>query len=294
MDLRHLEYFVAVATERNFSRAAQRVHVVQSALSAAVNRLEKDLQVTLFDRTRRPIELTAAGAMFLVHAKEVLDAAQRAEHSVYTFRDRLKGTVNVGTLMSWGSMDLPAALAEFRERHPLVTIRLRQSTGGSVGHLAAVADGRLDLALVSLAEPASPSVAVLELSSEPMVFVCSPDHVLADRQVVAQSELEGAELIQFPEGWGIRERLDAAFATAGTQPVIPYEVADYTIAAELVRHRLAATVVPLSAANRFPDLHIAQLNPPMPWTLYLASATVPPIKPPVAELANALSRCAQQ
>jgi DNA-binding transcriptional LysR family regulator len=294
MELRHLEYFVAVATERSFSRASERIHVVQSALSAAVNRLEKDLGVSLFDRTRRPIELTTAGVTFLDHAREVLDAAHRAEYSVYDYRGRLTGTVNLGMLMSWGSLDLPAALADFRHRHPLVTIRLRQSAGGSVGHLTAVADGQLDLALVSLNQPVSPLVQVTELLSEAMVFVCGREHILADRRAVGIADLSGHEIVQFPAGWGIRERLDAAFEDVGAQPVTPYEVADYTIAAELVRRRLAATIVPVSAADRFPDLHTATLDPPLQWTLYLASTIRQPPKPPAVELAETLARYAHR
>ena len=72
VELRHLEYFVAVAAELNFSRAAKRIHVVQSALSASVSRLEKELGVELFDRSKRQITLTAAGEVFLEHAREVL------------------------------------------------------------------------------------------------------------------------------------------------------------------------------------------------------------------------------
>ena len=150
MELRHLEYFVAVAAELNFSRAAQRVHVVQSALSAAVSRLEKDLGIELFDRSKRQIVLTAAGEAFLEHAREVMHAAHRARSSVDDFRDQLTGTVTLGTLMSWGTLNLPAALEEFRRRNPLVTVRLRQSLTGSAGHLTAIADGRMDLALVSI------------------------------------------------------------------------------------------------------------------------------------------------
>jgi len=87
MELRHLEYFVAVAAELNFSRAAQHIHVVQSALSAAVSRLEEEVGVELFDRSRRPVE---------------------------AFPDQLTGTVTLGTLMSSGTLDLPGALEEFR------------------------------------------------------------------------------------------------------------------------------------------------------------------------------------
>jgi DNA-binding transcriptional LysR family regulator len=272
MELRQLEYFVAVAGELNFSRAAQRIHVVQSALSASVARLEKELGIELFDRSKRQIVLTAPGEVFLQHAREVIHTAQRARSSVADYRDQLTGTVTLGTLMSWGGLNLAAVLEEFRRLHPLVTVQLRQSPTGSAGHLNAIADGKMDLALVSLSSSTSRLVAVRELTHEPMVFVCESSHALAGRRHVQLADLDGHDFIQFPRGWGIRQRLDAGFAAAGVQPTSAYEVADYAIAAELVRHRLAATVLPISAANRFPDLRLIPLDPPLTWTLYLASA----------------------
>ena len=272
MELRHLEYFVAVAAELNFSRAAQRIHVVQSALSASVGKLEKELGVELFDRSKRQITLTAAGEAFLGHAREVLHTAHRARTSVEAFRDQLAGTVTLGTLMSWGTLNLPAALQEFRGANPMVTVRLRQSVTGSAGHLTAIADGQMDLALVSITAPGSPLVTLRELMREPMVFVCEASHPLANRRRVELADLAGHDFIQFPPGWGIRQRLDKGFAAADVQPVSAYEVADYAITAELIRHRLATTILPASVASRFPDLHTIPLRPTMTWTLSIASA----------------------
>jgi DNA-binding transcriptional LysR family regulator len=272
VELRHLEYFVAVAAELNFSRAAQRIHVVQSALSASVGRLEKELGVELFDRSRRQIALTAAGEVFLDHAREVMHAAHRAHTSMDVFRDQLTGTVTLGTLMSWGTVNLPAVLQEFRAANPLVTIRLRQSVTGSAGHLTAIADGHMDLALVSITETASRLVTLSELMSEPMLFVCDASHPLADRRRIELTDLGGYEFIQFPPGWGIRQRLDKGFAAAGVHPISAYEVADYAITAELIRHRLATTVLPASVAGRFPDLRAIPLRPAMSWTLSIAGA----------------------
>ena len=272
MELRHVEYFVAVAAELNFSRTAQRIHVVQSALSASVGRLEKELGVELFDRSKRQIALTPAGHVFLEHAREVMHTARRARTAVDAFRDQLTGTVTIGALMSWGTLDLPAALEEFRRSNPLVTVQLRQSVTGSAGHLTAIADGRMDLALVSSTSPGSSLVYLRELMHEPMVFVCESGHPLADRRKVNLADLAGHDFIQFPPGWGIRQRLDKGFAAAGVEPVSAYEVADYAITAELIRHRLAATVMPISVAARFPDLRTVALTPAMTWTLSIASA----------------------
>src|SRR6202161_585450 len=265
MELRQLEYFIAVAAELNFSRAAERIHVVQSALSAAVGRLEKELGVELFDRTKRQIALTPAGEVFLDHAREVKLAARRAQSSTEEYRDQLMRTVALGALMTWGRVNLPAALAEFRQSHPKVTVRLRQNTTGSAGHLAAIADGQMDLALVSIPSPRSPLVTVRELTREPMMFVCDATHPLARRKRLPLVDLAGQDLIQFPLGWGIRQRVDAGFAAVGAQPVSAFEVADYAIAAELIRHRLATTILPASVANRFPDLRTVPLRPALTW-----------------------------
>jgi DNA-binding transcriptional LysR family regulator len=290
VELRHLEYFVAVAAELNFSRAAQRIHVVQSALSASVSRLEKELGVDLFDRSKRQITLTAAGEVFLDHAREVIHTAHRARTSVDAFRDQLSGTVTLGTLMSWGTLNLPAALEEFRGDNPMVTVRLRQSVTGSAGHLTAIADGQMDLALVSITAPGSPLVTLRELMREPMVFVCEASHPLANRRRVELADLAGHDFIQFPPGWGIRQRLDNSFAAAGVQPVSAYEVADYAITAELIRHRLATTILPASAANRFPDLRTVRLHPSITWTLSIAYAASQHDSPAINALIDTMIR----
>jgi DNA-binding transcriptional LysR family regulator len=290
VELRHLEYFVAVAAELNFSRAAQRIHVVQSALSASVGRLEKELGVELFDRSKRQVTLTAAGEIFLEHAREVIHTAHRARTSVDAFRDQITGTVTLGTLMSWGTLDLPAALEEFRRLNPLITVRLRQSLTGSAGQQTAIADGQMDLALVSISSPGSQLVALRELMSEPMVFVCDSGHALAARTRVQLRDLAGHDFINFPLGWGIRQRLDAGFAAAGIQPISAYEVADYAIAAELIRHRLASAILPSSAANRFPDLRTVPLHPPITWTLSIAYAASQQASPAINALIDTLIR----
>jgi DNA-binding transcriptional LysR family regulator len=294
VELRHLDYFVAVAAELNFSRAAQRIHVVQSALSAAVSRLEKELDVELFDRSKRQIALTPAGEVFLQHAREVIHTAHRARTSVDAFREQLTGTVTLGTLMSWGTLDLAAALEEFRRSNPLLTVRLRQSLTGSAGHLTAIVDGQMDLALVSITSTESQLVALRELMREPMVFVCESSHPLADRARVQLTDFAGHDFINFPLGWGIRQRLDAGFAAAGVHPISAYEVADYAITAELIRHRLATTILPTSVANRFPDLRTVPLHPSITWTLSIAYAASQQASPAINALIDTLIRHVDQ
>jgi DNA-binding transcriptional LysR family regulator len=265
-----LEYFVAVARERSFSRGAQRVHVAQSAVSTAVAKLERELGVTLFDRSRVQIALTPAGETFLTEAGATLQAAHRAKESVADLRGRLSGTVDLGTLMSSGPIDIPAALGRFHRAHPLVSVRLRQNTAGTAGHLAAVAEGSLDLALVSVTGRAPSNVSLRQLANEPMVFLCRRDHPLAQRRQVRVADLGDEVFVRFAEGWGIRQSTDRAFAAHGVHPDSPYEVADYGTAAGLVRHHLGTVLMSSTAALRYTDLQAIPVVPSLHWTLSLA------------------------
>ncbi|MFJ4655788.1 LysR family transcriptional regulator [Nocardia sp. NPDC088792] len=290
MEIRQLEYFVAVADELSFSRGAARVHVVQSAVSTAVSKLERELGVTLFDRSKLRITLTAAGITFLAEARATLDAARRARESVTGFHGRLSGTVEIGILQSSGAIDVPAVLGRFHRAHPLVSVRLRQSTAGSAGHLAAVADGSLELALVTLPDKRPRGVTMQVLLDEPLVFLCRPDHRLADREQIAITDLAAETFIRFTTGWGIRTLADRAFADADLEPVSPYEVGDLATTAGLVRHGLGTTLIPASEAARFSDLRAVSLESPLLWQVLLATPPPDRMSAAARAMADALRR----
>ncbi|BBZ74786.1 hypothetical protein MANY_01230 [Mycolicibacterium anyangense] len=107
-----------VADELNFTRAAGRLHVVQSALSTSIAKLERELGIALFDRTRQQIRLTPAGERFRIHAREVRRSVRAAVGSVDEFRGTLSGTVEFGSLISFGPMDVAHALGDLHRLHP--------------------------------------------------------------------------------------------------------------------------------------------------------------------------------
>ena len=289
MELRQLEYFIAVASEMNFSRAAQRVHVVQSALSTSVGKLEKELGVELFDRSKQQIRITPAGELFREHARRVIQTARLAKDSMSDYRGELTGTVDVGSLVSFGTLDVPKVLGDFHRNYPFVRIRLRQSQTGSMTYLSAIADGSLDLALVSAPDRFPAHIEMQLLSQEPMVFICRPDHHLAQRDYVAITELADEDLIGFPGEFGLRRLVEDAFTAAGVTAHTPHEVAlEYATAAGLVRHGLGTIFMPASEAGRFPDLRALDVRPAVVWTIYLASAEQAHIGPASAKLAELL------
>ena len=275
MEFRQLEYFVAVAAEMNFTRVAQQVHVVQSALSTAVSKLEKELGVELFDRSRQKIRITPAGELFRDHARQVIHAAQLAKDSVGDYRGQLSGTIEFGFLVSCGQLDLPKVLGEFRRDYPLVRIRLqqRQSHVGLAGYLSAIADGAIDLALVSAPDFFPPRIDMRIVSEEPLLFVCRPDHHLAGHSYVGLTDIADEDLIGWPAEFGLRRVVEDAFSAAGLMPRILYELgADFSTAADLIRHGLGSMFMPASEANRFPDLPAVPVRPAPTWPIYLAQA----------------------
>jgi DNA-binding transcriptional LysR family regulator len=287
MELRQLEYFIAVVSEMNFSRAAQRVHVVQSALSTSVGKLEKELGVELFDRSRQQIKITPAGELFREHARRVIQTARLAKDSMSDYRGEVTGTVDLGSLVSFGRLNVAKVLGEFHRRYPYVRIRLRQSQTGSMAYLSAIGDGSLDLALVSSPSRIPSRVEMRLLAEEPMVFVCRPDHRLAQREGVAITDLAEEDLIGFPLEFGLRRLVEDAFAAAGTTARTPYEVAlEYSVGADLVRNGLGSIFMPASEAERFGDLRAITVRPVVMWRILLASA--PQLGPASAKLAEML------
>lgn len=295
MELRQVEHFLAVAGEMSFTRAAERAHVVQSALSTSIAKLERELGVSLFDRSRQQIRLTAAGERFRGHAYEVLRASRAAADSVAEFRGSLSGTVEFGSLISFGPMDVARALGEFHREHPFVQLRLRLSQSGASVYLSALLEGSLDLALVSVPDRHPPQLQMRLLFEEPMVFVCRDDHPLARRGPLDLADVADEDLVGFPGEFGLRRLMDGAFHAAGVQPRTRYEVpAGFAAIADLVGNGLGTAFMPRSETRRFSELRPVQLAEQVRWQVYLASPPVDRLTPAAARLAEVLLDAARQ
>ncbi|GAA0477431.1 LysR family transcriptional regulator [Paractinoplanes deccanensis] len=244
MELRHFEYFVAVAEERNFTRAAARLHVVQSGVSAVIKALEHELGAKLLERTSKRVELTDAGQALLPRARAALEAAQAARDAVDEVRGGLRGTIRVGTLTSIPLIDMAGLLGEFHRRHPGVTLRLSVSPRGSVGLVEQLADGGLDLAFVSWPGRPPAGVRLHQVDDRPLDLVLPIEHRLATAGEVRIADLAGEAFVDFPAGYGNRIVVDRAFAAAGVQRQVAIEVTDISSAADFVREGLGVAIVP--------------------------------------------------
>ncbi len=272
MELRHLEYFVAVAEELSFTRASRRLHLVQSGISSAIQGLERDLGAALFERDRHRVALTDAGNALLPEARATLAAAQAARDAVGEARGGLRGTVTVGTMQSTGGLDLPGLLGRFHATHPAVQVRLRQAAAGSAGLAREVLSGALDLAVLSLPGPPPAGLTTWPVTEEPLLVVCPPGHPLASRHRVTLERLAEEPFIDFPPGWGNRAVVDRAFAAAGLDRLVPFEVAGFGAAADLVRNGLGIAFLPAPEAARMSGLAAVELDEPaLTWRVSAAA-----------------------
>ncbi|HET9379887.1 MAG TPA: LysR substrate-binding domain-containing protein [Streptomyces sp.] len=243
MELRHLQHFVAVAEDRHFTRAAERLAVSQSGLSASVRALERELRTPLFVRTTRRVTLTEAGRALLGEAQRVLAQVRAAHEAVAAVQGVLRGTLSLGTEQCIAGVDVAGLLAAFRRRHPDVEIRLRQAGSGDLAE--EVAAGRLDLAFAYRTRADSDQLRSASLTSEPMTVLCHPGHRLAAGGTpLAPRDLAGEVFVDFHPDWGPRRVTDTAFAAAGVRRTVALEVNDVHGLLDLVGEDLGIAVVP--------------------------------------------------
>lgn len=248
MELRHLRYFVAVVEERQFVRAAARLHLAQSALSQQIRDLEADLGTTLVVRDRRGVTPTAAGEVLLRHARRLLDQAEDARAEIEQLTGVVTGRLRVGTGSPTGPVSIAAALAELTRRHPRVEIALQDTTSDEL--LRWLDEGIIDVAIVSHMPDQIPGRYGRDLiAREPLLVLVPAGHPLADRHALPLAALADATLVTFPRGSGVRDAVEAGFANAGIPlPRISAETIDPLAVLELVSHGLGVAIAPESFA----------------------------------------------
>lgn len=250
MELRQLRYFVTVAEEANFTRAAQRLHLAQPGLSAQIRQLERELGQPLLDRSGRTVTLTAAGAAVLPHARAALAAAQQVSFTVDEFTGLLRGQVRVGLISGAATeeFDVAAVLSAFHRDHPQVGITLTEDTTERM--LAALVHGELDIALIGLTgDDLDRRLGVDIIFETPLAAaVARDDDEFGDR--IALTELRERSLICLPRGTGIRGVLEHCCAAAGFTPRIEFEAAAPALLVRLAAGGLGIAVVPALSAEQ--------------------------------------------
>jgi DNA-binding transcriptional LysR family regulator len=271
VESRQLEYFVAVAEELSFTRAARRTYAAQSTVSAAIRTLEHDLGVTLFDRSSRSVQLSDDGRTLLPEAKAAIEAIERARASLADARAGLRGNLRVGTLTNVGLVDLPTILGAFHRSHPDVDIHLSVSPSGSTGLAADLRAGRLDVALLGSPDSDHDGLDTRPLATAPYVVLLPTTHRLASRRTVRLEDLADERFVDALQGFGNRIGTDRAFEARGLRRRVVVEVSDLTTIPDHVAAGLGVAVVP-DIVPADPGVVAKPLSPGTPrWTLWLAT-----------------------
>ncbi|MEU9437233.1 LysR substrate-binding domain-containing protein [Streptomyces sp. NPDC048252] len=251
MDLRQLEYFVAVAEEQNFTRAAGRVHISQSGVSAQIRQLERELGAELFDRSGRTVTLTVAGRAALEHARAALAAAEAVGQVVGQVTGLIQGRLKVGMVIGCTLTPLFDALAAFHRLHQGVEISLLEDNSDRL--VEGVRADVIDLALVGTAGAAPEGLDSLTVISERLVAAVPARHPLAKQRRVTLRDLVAHPLVCMPAGTGLRAVFDRACTAQGLQPAIGLQAGAADAIADLAARGLGVAVLSESMAASYGD-----------------------------------------
>jgi DNA-binding transcriptional LysR family regulator len=268
VELRQLAYFVAVAEECHFTRAAKRLHVAQSGLSASVRSLEKELGADLFVRNTRQVRLTPAGTALLAEARRTLAASTACVDAVAAVQGLLRGHLTIGTLQCLHVVHLPSVLSTFVATYPGLDIELR--TGGSGELTGMVAQGKLDVAFVARPAVLPDDVVVTPLASEPLVLACAPTHRLASATRVPVAALAGERFVDFAPDWGPRDLVDSVVGNRH----VALEVTDVHSLLDMVAVGLGIALVPQSFSVKTDKVQFIGLADRLPrWETVTVTAS---------------------
>lgn len=280
VDQKRLEYFITVAEELNFTRAAQRLHVTQSTLSAGIKALEHELRTELLLRSTRSVRLTEAGSAFLPEARTAIEVLDRARAAVEPLSTGLRGSLTVGVLSGLTVIDVPALAGEFHRRHPEVRLRAETSQRGTSGLIERIKESHVDVAFVG-ADIKDEHLKSRAIKRYEIQLLVPADHPLARRKRVRLRDIAGESFVDMPAGFGQRQIADDAFTKEGLSRRVLIEVSDITTIADYVAHGLGVALLPPDFAATAGDTvrTVPLADARLAWTLsVVASATRPPTR----------------
>ena len=261
MQLQQLAYFVAVADERHFTRAAHAVHVAQPSLSKQIGALEAELGGPLFNRARGNITLTAAGEVLLPLARRIMADVESAQTAIRQLMGLQTGRVRLGATPSLSTVLVPEALRRFRDHYPGIRFVLEE--GSSRDLVAKLAQGALDLALLILPlHTDDPALETFPILREPLVAAVPLGHELAERADLKITDLRDVPLVMFRDGYDLRDVTLAACRRAGFVPRFAVEGGEMDAVLQMVAAGLGVAVVPGMVVRHLPTVRVVPFRSP--------------------------------
>ncbi len=241
MELRQIQYFLAVAKLEHVTEAAHSLHVAQSAISRQIASLEEELGVKLFIREGRNIKITPIGEIFYQYAEAALREIDKAKQEIAEFLDPEKGLIRIGFPSSLAAFTLPMVISAFRDKHPHIDFQLRQGTYPFL--INSVKKGEIDLAFVSPL-PQDKNIQGQILFVENIVALLPIKHHLAKQKSIQLNELQTDSFVLFPTGYILRDIVVNSCDQMGFTPNISFEGEDMDAIKGLVATGLGVTLLP--------------------------------------------------
>ena len=264
MELRHLRYFVAVASELNFTKAAEKLFVVQPALSTQIADLEREIGTPLLIRNTRVVQLTAAGKAFLEDARSILDAAELAKARAMRVSRGEVGELAIGFFAAPTMFFLPEMIRRFRLQYPKVTIRMHELTPDK--QLAAFANEKIDIGFTRPLPPGNTTLTERVLFRENFLAVAAETHALAARQQITLGELASQPfvLLERSVAIGLYDQIIAACQAAGFSPSVAHSPDLMATLLTMVAAELGVSIVPEGVKNlRSRQIVFVPIVPPL-------------------------------
>lgn len=265
MDIRHLNYFLEVAKECHFTRAAQALHVSQPTLSQQIGQLEREMGTLLFDRVGKKVRLTAAGALFCDYARRAVQEMESARVALDELEGLRRGEVRVGVVQTVNAYLVPTIAARFGALHPGVTLRVEELSGDGIE--SGLLDGRLNLGIGFL-PPQNGDVESRPLFEEDLVLAVPQGHRFFSQSEVKVRDLDGEAMVLMPPAFCTRRLWDEAAQQAGISPRVMVEINSVEGIVATVRAGQLATVLPALALRgeeaRIDGLRALKLLDPTP------------------------------
>jgi LysR family transcriptional activator of glutamate synthase operon len=291
VELRQLRAVEAVARHRHFTRAAEELHVAQSALSHQIRRLEQELGTPLFERTSRRVTATEAGLAIAARARRVLAEIDGARAEVDELRGVLRGRIWIGALLPAGEVDVPGLLARFSQAHPGVEVGLREGIAADM--LRFLGADELDAAFCLLAGTIPEGLAAERLSHDEVVAAFAPDRAPAGPHVTV-ADLAGRPIVATRRGSAIASVLQQRFAAAGEPLRLALESGDPFLLRALAARGFATAVLPRSLTRlEGPPIEVRSLHPAVELPVALVwrrDRTAPPAARAFIEFVRATPR----
>ncbi|MCA1797738.1 MAG: LysR family transcriptional regulator [Geobacteraceae bacterium] len=266
MDLKQLKFFLEVANSQGFTRAAEKLHIAQSALSISIRKLEEDLGVVLFNRQKRKVTLTAEGEVLVIHAREILQGVEKAQQEIEDLRTLLKGEVKVGLSPMLSSFFFPKIITTFKRYHPGLQISITGNSAWDIQRM--IKSGDIDMGIIAGNVP--DELDSHHLVHEEVIACIHRSHPLAQEKKLPLHTLLRQPLIHFKGGYYLREIIDLFAQRENITPVVMAETNMFTLVKSLVKEELGLAFLLRMALTRDPEIATISCDPPLYLDLSIA------------------------